>query len=523
MPKVLHCSYWLVVLVIILDWSTTATAQLANYGQEFGIEPGPMCGSCAPSQESFGGPEWYGAGSESYDSGLFTSQCGCDAAMPILGGDPGMQMPYPEQFGVQPYGYSDSGMMPGACDYVAPFGAQSGCGDYNSCAPDGYSCSPGGCYDPGACGVQQFCPCGNAPQWWFGAEALIWNTTSSGTPDLVTTSPPGTAASIAGVLGLPTTQTLYGGGNIFGGTQGGYRLRGGHYIDPCGMSGVDAEFFMLGTRNADYHNSSTGNPILARPYLDAQTKLNSAALVAYENMTSGSIDISAESNLYSGAIHYREVFWKDCDFGNACSQYCNNQHSSTFGFQIGPRFVNLRESFGVNESRTPGPQTQFQIQDSFRTKNFFRGCELGMFGSHRGGRWTLDGGMRLAIGATEQDLDVSGQTTVTQASPPMTSPGGFLAQRTNSGSWDRNRFSLIPQFDASLGLRMTDTWTVSVGYSLLYWGQVLRATEQIDPALNPGLLPPEQDSLTGELRPQTLLHESDYVAHGITIGLEKRW
>ena len=70
---------------------------------------------------------------------------------------------------------------------------------------------------------------------------------------------------------------------------------------------------------------------------------------------------------------------------------------------------------------------------------------------------------------------------------------------------------------------MTDTWTVSVGYSLLYWGQVLRASEQIDPVLNPGLLPPEQVPLTGELRPQTLLHESNYVAHGITIGLEKRW
>ncbi len=131
--------------------------------------------------------------------------------------------------------------------------------------------------------------------------------------------------------------------------------------------------------------------------------------------------------------------------------------------------------------------------------------------------------MRLAIGATKQELDVSGQTSVTQAGITTTNSGGFLAQRTNSGNFDRNRFTLLPQFDVALGYKMTDTWTASVGYSLLYWGQVLRATDQIDPVVNPGLLPPEQIPLTGDLRPEARLHQTDYLAHGITIGLEKRW
>lgn len=70
---------------------------------------------------------------------------------------------------------------------------------------------------------------------------------------------------------------------------------------------------------------------------------------------------------------------------------------------------------------------------------------------------------------------------------------------------------------------MTNTWASFVGYSLLYWGSVLRATEQIDPVINPGLLPPAQNPLIGDLRPSPLLHESSYLAHGITIGLERRW
>ena len=518
MPKTLNYSSWLALFVILLNWPATATAQMGGYGQELGITGGPMCGSCAPSQASYGEPEWYGARAETYGSELFVRQCGCDAASPSLGGNGGMQMPYSEQTGMQPSGYSDSGMTCGSCDYAAPFEFQSGCGEFNSCGP-------GGSCDPGACCVQQFCPNGNAAPWWFGAEALLWKTSSSGVPSLVTTSESGTQQLDAGVLGRPTTQTLYNGADIFGGTHGGYRLRGGHYTDPCGLSGVDAEFLMLGTRSSTYHGDSSGDPILARPFLNAQTGLNDAQLIAFPDLTSGVIDINATSNLYSGAIHYREVLWQDSDVDNMCAQNCSNgPRRTTLGFQLGSRFVSLQESFGINQSSTSVETgSQFQIQDSFRAHNFFRGCELGLFGSHERRRWSLDGGVRLGIGATKQELDVSGQTAVTQAGMTTTNPGGFLAQRTNSGSWRRNRFSLIPQFDISLGYKMTDTWTASVGYSLLYWSQALRATDQIDPVLNPGLLPPAQVPLTGDLRPQVLLHESDYVAQGITIGLEKRW
>ncbi len=530
MPKVLHCSKWLVVFVILVLSPLTAAGQISGYDQAIGMEPGieqgPMCGSCAPGQGSFGEPEWYGAGSESYDSDLFVSQCGCDEAMPVPYGDPGMQVPYTEQYGVPPYGDPYSCPMPYSDGCAEPFGVQSGCGSCDSCGPG--VCATDGCGGPGACAFQACCPCGNVAPCWFGVEALIWKTTSASLPVLVTTSAPGTQQFDAGILGRPTTQTVYGGGDIFTGTHGGYRLRGGHYFDPCGVSGIDAEFFMLGTRSASYHGDSTGNPILARPFLNANTGLNDAQLVAFPDLASGTIDISAKSNLYSGAFHFREVFWKECNPGHPCPKNCRSSapRSFTMGFQIGPRFVSLRESFGVNERLTnldPQSQSQFQIQDSFRARNMFLGCELGLFGSCQRRRWSLNGGVRLAIGGTKQELDIYGQTAVTQAGTTTTSPGGFLAQRTNSGTWDRNRFTLIPQFDVALGYQMTDSWTATVGYSMLYWGNVLRATEQIDTVLNPGLLPPEQVPLTGDLRPEARMLDTDYLAHGITIGLEKRW
>ncbi|MBC7965161.1 MAG: hypothetical protein H7Z17_04465, partial [Fuerstia sp.] len=202
MPKVLHCSNWLMVFVILVLSPLTAVGQVSGYdeviGMESGIEQGPMCGSCAPSQGSFGEPEWYGAGSEAYDSDLFVSQCGCDEAMPVPYGDPGMQVPYGEPYDVQPYG----GTMPYSDGCAAPYGIQPGCGTCNSCGPG--VCAPDGCGGPGACGFQACCPCGNVAPWWFGAEALIWKTTPASLPILVTTSAPGTQQFDAGILGRPT-------------------------------------------------------------------------------------------------------------------------------------------------------------------------------------------------------------------------------------------------------------------------------------------------------------------------------
>lgn len=519
MPKFLRCSYWLALFACLLLAPAPASAQFDPYRSMNGIDASGMYGSCMPCQQAAGETDLFTPAYGTADVG-FEASCGCkDNSLMTMGsdGDSSFLMPYQQQFNSQPYDYGSCSIAPDACHYPAPTGFPYTGDQYNTCSPGGYG--------NGVCGNQTICPCGNAAPIWFGAEALIWNTSASSLPALVTTSDAGTQQFDAGVPGRPATRTLYGGNSLFNGMHGGYRLRGGMNFDQCGISGMDAEFFMIGTRLESYHADSTGDPILARPFLNAASGLDDALLVAFPDLASGTIDIATRSRFNSGAMHYREVFWKECNPGYACPDNCWKSGPSSFslGFQIGPRFMNLRESFGVNERLTSiDTGNQFQIHDSFRTKNQFWGGELGLFGTRQRCRWSLDGGVRLAIGGTNQQLAVSGQTTVV-SDVTTTSPGGFLAQRTNSGSWERNRFTLLPQFDVGIGYQMTSTWRASVGYSLLYWGNVLRATDQIDPVVNPGLFPPEQNPLTGDLRPATLLHESGYLAHGITIGLEKRW
>lgn len=489
-----------------------------------------MNGSCEVCQQAAGEPDWFDpsyAGFETagFESAGFDSECGCGEGMSM--GMPDFDGCGCEPLsGMDPYECDSCAMMPEMYGYPASMEGAAAC---NPCGPSA-ACSPYAPsgpvgFAPPTIGYQSCCPCGNAAPIWLGAEFLIWSTSSTSLPPLVTTSENGTQQLDAGVIGRPGTQVLYGGNNIFNGMHGGFRLRGGVNFDQCGVSGMDAEFFMIGDRQESYHADSNGNPILARPFLDAASGLNNSQLVAFPDLASGTIDIVSRTRLNSAAIHYREVFWKECDPGSTCSAdyWCGSPRGCSLGFQMGPRFVNLRDSFYAGERLTAAGGDIYQIEDSFRTKNQFLGCELGLFGSRQRRRWSLDGAVRLGIGSTRQQLDVSGQTVVTQSGVTTTSPGGFLAQRTNSGSWEHNKFTLLPQFDVGLGYQMTNTWRASVGYSLLYWGNVLRATNQIDPVINPGLLPPEQNPLTGDLRPSALLHESSYLAHGITIGLERRW
>jgi hypothetical protein len=59
-----------------------------------------------------------------------------------------------------------------------------------------------------------------------------------------------------------------------------------------------------------------------------------------------------------------------------------------------------------------------------------------------------------------------------------------------------------------------------VGYTFLYWGEVLRAGNQIDQVVNTNLLPPATGPVSGPLRPAARLADSSFWAQGISLGLE---
>lgn len=384
-----------------------------------------------------------------------------------------------------------------------------------------------------------YCVEKNLPHTWVSAEALIWWTNGVDVPAIATTSPQGTPGLQAGVTGQPGTQVLWGGGELFNSTRGGVRLRAGQWSDCNDGSGWQAEFFMLASQAEQFHGDSNGNPILARPFVNEQSGLPDAQLIAYPGLSTGSLNFNAESRMYSIAFHGWWELVEACDDGcgescgatgcgeSGCGAFpcgCCDDRNNFLGLRFGPRFIHHDDTLLIDESLTGDASgSQFRLMDSFKTENSFLGAELGLRGQRQRGNWMFDGGLNLAFGATRQELDVSGLNTVTAAGVATTTAGGFYAQRTNSGSWDETKFAIVPSLELELGYDMGSGWRATVGYNLLFWPNVLRAAEQIDPVIHEGLFPVPTAAAASATRPSPVLNESDYLAHGISIGVERRW
>jgi hypothetical protein len=104
----------------------------------------------------------------------------------------------------------------------------------------------------------------------------------------------------------------------------------------------------------------------------------------------------------------------------------------------------------------------------------------------------------------------------------VTSSAGLLAQASNSGQYERNQFTLLPELGLNLGFAVTPRLRVVGGYSLLYWGAVARAGNQIDLNLVPSQFPPPQNPTANHF-PAFPFATTDYWAQGFSLGLDYRF
>ncbi len=188
----------------------------------------------------------------------------------------------------------------------------------------------------------------------------------------------------------------------------------------------------------------------------------------------------------------------------------------------------MKESLQIQENLTSRLSTDpgsFVITDQFMTRNQFNGTEIGVVWQGRRGWWSLDALMRLGIGNVKQTVTIGGSSVITQGNPGTTTTygSGFLAQSTNIGTFDRNTFTMIPELGLTLGYQLTKRLRLTTGYSLVYWGNVVRPGDQIDLNVNPNLLAPQETTVTTPNRPQFRFVETDYYVQGLSFGGEFRW
>ncbi|WP_246114311.1 BBP7 family outer membrane beta-barrel protein [Rubripirellula tenax] len=359
-----------------------------------------------------------------------------------------------------------------------------------------------------------------ADRLWVRTEYLQWWTEGMDVPSLVTTGPATSARTQAGVLGQPGTNTLFGGGEINGDSSPGIRFRSGFWLTPQATFAIEGEYFqLLGNQSDDYRGSGNGSSVLARPFFDVSRGFDTAQLISFRDTASGSIAIDSDTDFKSFLINGRAGL---CPTG-----ICNaNGETDRIDWIIGYRYMKLDDRLGFNERITsliPTAPGTIAINESFRTSNEFRGLQLGVVHQANFKRAWLESLLRVAVGNNKRSTDIRGRTAITENGVTENYNGGLLAQRTNIGNFEQDEFTMIPEVGFTLGIRLTDWLDATVGYTMVYFPNVVRAGDQIDTDVNSNLFPPEDPAVTDGLRPLFKPVESQYWAHGLNLGAELRF
>ena len=351
-------------------------------------------------------------------------------------------------------------------------------------------------------------------RFWFDGELMwLWSKNNRSLPVLATTSTPGTPFDEAGVLGLPTTQTLFGGGEVGDDADLGWRAMAGLWFNPEQTWGAGIRGFYFGPQGANFSAQSDGSPILARPFFNAGTSAEDALVVTYPGVSSGSLDIDAETEVSSIEIFLRKMLYYG--YGNRID-VIGGFHASR-----------IEDSVRINDvlvSENPGGilpiGTRIETDDIFRASNDFYGGEVGLMTSGFDGRLTWNLITKVSFGSTRERVSINGQTQTTiPGGGSSLEDFGLLALPSNIGVYENDEFTILPELAVNVAYSVTSRLQFSVGYSLLYWSNAAMASNAVDTTINP-----TQTSVpVGPIVPVYSLTDDSFWLQGITGGINLRF
>ncbi len=402
-------------------------------------------------------------------------------------------------------------------------------GDETIPSDDLLSCEPWGW-------KEWFDACDSPGQHWVRGEYLAWWIPGAHAPPLIATSDD---PSVLGDVDSEQTIALFGGGPIQREANNGFRLRMGSWWNCERTRGWEASFFMVRPgSNYARAGSENGAAIVGRPFIDANTNEPEAQFVSVEGL-SGFVDVRSSSTLLGAEILYRRNLFRhgDCchdSFFKDTAAETSHRPKRRFGTRLdafaGFRYLHYSDSVAIREQlvaidRPPLLEgTEFDVFDSFRANNNFYSLALGVDYSGQWRCWYFAVRPQMSVGVVDRRVSIWGETTVSVPSQPVDQyVGGLLALESNIGNHRSSQFTVVPELDLQVAYQIRPRWRLLMGYSCLYFPGLVRAGEQIDPVVNPDLIPPVTDPAADPARPAYLARRSDVWMHGVTAGIEYRW
>jgi Putative beta barrel porin-7 (BBP7) len=357
----------------------------------------------------------------------------------------------------------------------------------------------------GTCGSCGDCGPGCNTLVWAKFDVLLWWRQGRDFPPLVTTDPVSEASTTAGIL--PDAQVLFGGGRVGSNMQAGGRIDIGCWCDPQQCWGYGWRFFGVGKDATEFNVNSLDNPVLAIPFFNATTSQNDALLVAYPGLRSGEIHIVGNSGILGNDVYGRFLLSRNCD--------------SRLDFITGWNYTRINDGIEIRSrsivTETGGNValgTETVIRDQFDARNQFNGGILGLMYERNCGCWTTNLMARMSLGNMHERMVINGSTRITvPGQPAQTTSGGLFTAASNIGSFSRNEFTAITEAGVNLGYRWGPCTRINIGYTFMYWNDVLTPGKAIDTSVDP----------TGGTRPAFTFRHSDYWVQGLNLGLVREF
>jgi hypothetical protein len=368
-------------------------------------------------------------------------------------------------------------------------------------------------------------------RFYASAEYLLWFIKGYNTPPLVTTSPASVPQPMQGVLGFPSTAVLFGGSQLTQDPFSGGRFFAGYRFGPCNLWAAEVGGFFLGSQTTRFAAASPFPAVIARPFIgNSPTGMaETAELTASPGSNPGELFSSAGSLRIAAPTQ----FWGlEANLRRQVCCGCNYNLDLLAGY----RYLNLSEGLHITEDLVAlravpaagtGVGDHIIVIDNFTTRNQFNGGQLGAVGEYRFGKLILGGSLKVALGDMHEQVSINGATSITSATPgvaPRTFNSGLLALSSNSGTFTRDRFAVVPEVGLRVGYQVTNSLRVFVAYNFLYVSDVVRPGDQIDRVLNTNLIPPFSPSApAGPVHPVVPFKSTDLWVQGVSFGLEWRY
>lgn len=348
-------------------------------------------------------------------------------------------------------------------------------------------------------------------EFWGEADYLLWWVKRGPLVPLVTTN--GNPATIAS-LANPGTRVLLGGpaGGVDYDALNGVRFTVGAGKDGFGVEGT---FFFLERESFHFAAATPGGqtaPIVAVPIF---------ATVPFNFNPAGESSFNGGGAPFGVRVDGSITFWGAEANGRFDVIRTPNWRATLLG---GFRFLELEETLALTAFSPDGiTGGGIGLRDAWESHNNFLGAQVGFRSGVTWEMLSFDMVGKVAFGNVQQSYTATGTTTVTAGAfgrPTGVSPAGILVLPSNAGKYDRGAFAYVPEGQVNLGCRFTDHFSASVGYSILYVSDVVRASGQVTRAINPTQHPVFGGGLAGTPAPLPAFQSTDFWSQGLTFGLQ---